>query len=351
MTRTARLALAPAAVLLAWGAAAPARTSAATPPWGALARKPDSWFKAPEGRAAVSNVLSHQAPAGDWPKNIDTTREPYAGDRSKLQGTFDNGATVGEVRFLARAYRVNGDDACRASVLKAIDHVLEAQYPNGGWPQSYPPGKKYPRHVTFNDGTMVHLMELLRDVSTKDDFAFAGPERWARAGRAFDAGVGCILRCQVPVNGVKTVWCAQHDEVTLEPRPARSFEPVSLSGGESAGILLLLMSLDRPGPEVVAAVEAGARWFEKVKLTGIKQVTVGGDKKIVPDPNAPPLWARFYEIGTDRPIFCGRDGVVKYDIAEIEPERRNGYAWYGTWGANVARRHARWKAERAGAGR
>ena len=79
----------------------------------------------------------------------------------------------------------------------------------------------------------------------------------AAAGKAFDAGIACILKCQVKVNGTLTVWCAQHDEITLEPRPARTFEPVSLSGAESAEILLLLMSLDHPGPEVIRAVEAG----------------------------------------------------------------------------------------------
>src|SRR5262249_29706193 len=76
-------------------------------------------------------------------------------------------------------------------------------------------------------------------------------------------------------------------------------------------------------------------WFEKVKLTGIKVVPKpepgtpkGFDRVVVQDASAPPLWARFYEIGTDRPIFCGRDGVIKYSLAEIEYERRNGYSWY-----------------------
>jgi PelA/Pel-15E family pectate lyase len=64
----------------------------------------------------------------------------------------------------------------------------------------------------------------------------------------------------------------------------------------------------------------------------------------VKDPNAPPLWARFYEIGTNRPFFCGRDGVKKYDIAEIESERRNGYAWYGAWPARLPQEFAQWKA-------
>ena len=44
------------------------------------------------------------------------------------------------------------------------------------------------------------------------------------------------------------------------------------------------MSLDRPGPEVIRAVDAGARWFEKVKLTGIREIKVDGDKRIVARP-------------------------------------------------------------------
>jgi hypothetical protein len=46
---------------------------------------------------------------------------------------------------------------------------------------------------------------------------------------------------------------------------------------------------------------------------------------------APPLWARFYDIGTNMPIFADRDGVPKPALADIGYERRNGYAWYGTW--------------------
>ena len=64
------------------------------------------------------------------------------------------------------------------------------------------------------------------------------------------------------------------------------------------------------------------------------------------DPDAPPLWARFYEIDTNRPMFSGRDGVKKYDIAEIESERRNGYAWHGAWGADVLKRYMVWKNSR-----
>ena len=36
----------------------------------------------------------------------------------------------------------------------------------------------------------------------------------------------------------------------------------------------------------------------------------------------------FRSLGTNRPIFSGRDSVIRYSMAEIEYERRNGYRWY-----------------------
>jgi hypothetical protein len=59
--------------------------------------------------------------------------------------------------------------------------------------------------------------------------------------------------------------------------------------------------------------------------------------------HASPLWARFYEIGTNRPVFAGRDGVIKYNMAEIEQERRTLYAWYTRSGTTVFRRYEQWK--------
>ncbi len=316
--------------------------------WSAHARQSDDWFRGQKARAIADNLLSQQSARGDWPKNYDTGAEASRADPDKIKGTFDNGATVGEIRFLARSFRVNGNTAYRDAALKGIDHILESQYPNGGWPQTAPPGTGYPRHITFNDNTMSNLMTLLRDVATTDEFAFAGPERRQKAQTAFDRGIQCILRCQIRVNGALTAWCAQHDEKTLEPAQARSYELPSLSGGESAGLLLLLMSLDHPSPEVIQAVDAGAKWYETAAIHGIREKVVDGDKVIQRDPTAKPIWARFYDIRTNRPFFCGRDGVKHDDVAEIEAERRNGYAWYGYWGEAVANRYRDWKKERRG---
>jgi len=327
-----------------WVLGCPA-TALAEPLWRDYLKKPDDWYRRAEGIRIANNVLSWQSVHGSWPKNMDTTAKPFTGDAKKLAGTFDNGATVGELRLLARAFRATADPRDQQAFLKGLDHILKARYPTGGWPQFYPPGAKYHRHITFNDGTMVHLMELLREVATSADYEFVDAERRKAARESFDRGIQCILKCQIVVNGKLTVWCAQHDEIDYRPRPGRTYELVSLSGAESVGVLQLLMRLDHPSPEVVRAVGAGAEWFESAKLTGIRQTRVNGDKVIVKDPTAPPLWARFYEIESNRPIFSGRDGVKKYDLAEIESERRNHYAWYGDWGERVARDYAQWKAK------
>ncbi|MBT3199524.1 MAG: pectate lyase [Phycisphaerales bacterium] len=311
--------------------------------WRDYRKKPDKWFASKEGVQITRNILSWQTLRGDWPKNTDTMTKPFTGNRKQLRGTFDNGATTDELRFLAKAYVVTKNAACGKAFIKGLDHILAAQYPTGGWPQSSPPGRGYHRHITFNDNAMVRLMEFLRDLADSDDYKFVKPDRRTKAKLAFTRGLRCILKCQIRVKGKLTAWCAQHDEKNYKPRPARSYEHISISGCESVGIVRLLMSIDKPGTEVIAAVNGAMAWFESAKITGIKQVSRNGDKVIVKDSNAPPLWARFYDIKTNRPIFSGRNGVIKSALAQIEQERRTGYAWYGTWPASLNKPYAEWK--------
>jgi PelA/Pel-15E family pectate lyase len=313
---------------------------AATPMFGgsvsSYLNKPDEWFRSGQAMEIATNVLSWQAPEGGWPKNVDTT-VPFAGERSQSHSTFDNHATTDELRYLARM--AASERSYIAPFLRGLDYILTAQYTNGGWPQFSPPPKdKYHRHITFNDGTMVRLLEFMREVRTDKRYSFAPDEMRQSCQRAFDRGIDCTLKCQIRVNGKLTVWCAQHDEIDFGPRPARAFELVSLSGSESVGIVRLLMSLEKPSPEVVRSIDAAVVWFESAKIPGIKVVELeakdtpkGKDRTVVKDTNAKPMWARFYEIDTNRPFFCGRDGVRKYALADIEYERRNGYAWLGYW--------------------
>lgn len=300
--------------------------------------EPSEWFLSPEGKRITENILSYQSEQGDWPKNKSTTESPYTGNPSALHGTFDNGATTDELRFLAKASKATGDERLKKAFLKGLDLILKAQYPSGGWPQFYPPDRQYHRHITFNDNAMIRVMIFLREVAKEPLYDFVPTAQRTECSAAFDRGVECILKCQVRIDGVPTAWCAQHDELDYTPRPARKFELASLSGSESVGIVRLLMSLESPSPAVINSVNSAVEWFRKSAIHGIKieKTTVVGatkdhDTVVVKDPSAPPVWARFYDLKTGKPFFCDRDGFPKETITEIGFERRNGYRWYGDW--------------------
>ena len=55
-----------------------------------------------------------------------------------------------------------------------------------------------------------------------------------------------------------------------------------------------------------------------------------------------PIWARYYEIGTDRPIFGDRDKTIHDDVNEISRERRMGYGWFNDTAKQVAQHYAKW---------
>ena len=304
------------------------------------AKQSSEWFQGEEGRCIADNVLTWQTLHGSWPKNIDTASEPFDGNIKDLHGTFDNGATTNELRFLARAFLATDEPRYEKAFLKGLSHIFEAQYSTGGWPQYYPLSKNYHRHITFNDGVMVRILELLRDATDSSDYGFLKTEYTTKTKTAVTKGIDCILRTQIKQNGKLTAWCAQHDENTLDPAWARSYEPPSISGAESVGVVRFLMSIEEPTPEIIAAVEGSVAWFGSVAIQGMRleeftDAEGQDDKRIVADPDAGPLWARFYEIGTNRPIFLDRDSVVRYAFSEIGQERRTGYAYYGGWAAKL----------------
>jgi PelA/Pel-15E family pectate lyase len=108
------------------------------------------------------------------------------------------------------------------------------------------------------------------------------------------------------------------------------------------------------------AVDSAVEWLRQVKLSGVRvervKATVAKferhdadfDVVVVSDEKSPPLWARHYEIETNRPVFAGRDAVKRYALAEIERERRTGTLWYGHWPENLLEKeYPQWRAARA----
>jgi PelA/Pel-15E family pectate lyase len=326
-------------------AAATAIQSAAPPPvlsWGrGVVEQRPAWYASPAARAIADAVLAYQSPHGAWPKNTDLTRAPATPVDHREATTIDNGATTLPMQFLALMVHATGEPRYRAAFERGVDYLLAAQYPNGGWPQYFPLRPGYYSRITYNDNAMINVMTVLRDSAAgTPPYGFVDDARRARARAAVARGIDVILRTQIRQDGKLAAWCAQHDERTLAPAWGRAYEPPSLSGSESVGIVRFLKEIDRPAPQISAAIDGAVAWLRSVTIRGLRVETFTRpdgtrDRRVVQDPAAPPIWARFYELGTNRPIFLGRDSVVRYALDEIEQERRNGYAYYGTWAASL----------------
>ena len=328
--------------------------------WSEIINKSEpAWFATAEAKAVAENVLLYQRNIGGWPKNTQMQTPLTEAEKQKLialksiskELTTDNRATTQEMLFLSKMYAQVPDERYKNAFLAGLNYLLEAQYENGGWPQFYPLKKGYSTHITYNDDSMVNILNVLKEYVDKTDYySIKLPEATLEKAKiAFSKGIDCIIKSQYKQYGILTAWCAQHDEVTLLPANARAYELASLSGKESAKIVLLLMSIENPSLEIITAVNSAVAWFEKTKITDLREERVAVpnskimEKVMVKDPNATPLWARFMELEDNTPFFCDRDGIKKASIAEIGQERRTGYAWYTNEPKEVLKKYPAWK--------
>lgn len=325
-------------------------------------KKDQPKYKPTQLREIGDNILLFQKNNGGWAKNYDimailtpAQKDSINTDKGNLNTTFDNGTSYTHVTGLAQIFEATQDQKYADGAIKGINFILDAQYGNGGWPQYFPLQKGYSRHITFNDDAYVGIMNTLKDV--RDDrtrYSFVNDALRERVSKAYDKGLECILNTQINDFGEVTAWCQQHDEVTLQPAWARAYEMPSICNAESAGIVQLLMDIDQPSARVISAVKNAVNWFNESKIEGIRVKTVQAapdtsrytvsrvDRVVVQDPAAPPIWARFYELQTHRPIFCNRDGKIVYSLAEVARERRSGYGWYTYNPQKVLDRYPAW---------
>ena len=112
-----------------------------------------------------------------------------------------------------------------------------------------------------------------------------------------------------------------------------------------------------PDPETIIqnAIHDAVKWLEDVKITGYSYrkvpiderpyhaTTINYDRVLVADPEAPPVWARFYDLEQSKPFLSKRDGTIVYNLSEISFDRRIGYAWYGYWPLQVFEKYELWK--------
>jgi PelA/Pel-15E family pectate lyase len=227
--------------------------------------------------------------------------------------TLDDNVTQSAIRVLMRLDRALGfrDAAIHEAVRFALDKLVEAQYPIGAWPQrfagapdhagrpvlraSYPetwdrtwPGPVYQQHYTFNDNSISDVIDVMLEAARIYD----EPRYLAAAER----GGQFILLAQMPEP--QPAWAQQYD-ARMHPAWARVFEPPSVTGGESQGIMRTLLMLHR---------ETGdPKYLEPIPraLAYLKQsVLPPSDRDVdVRRRVTGPVLARFYELQTNRPLY------------------------------------------------
>jgi PelA/Pel-15E family pectate lyase len=247
---------------------------------------------------------------------------------------FDDNTTQSALRFLnALADAAKDSKDPRAAAVRmtrdyGLKKLIEAQYPNGGWPQRWDgkphdakthPVKKaafpqdYPRehpkvsyygHYTLNDGAQRDCVQTLIDAHRR-----TGRTEYLAAAKR---GAEFFLLAQLPEP--QPIWAQQYNE-NLEPAWARAFEPPCASAGESAGAMRALVDfyLEFNDRRYLEALPPAFAWFQRSSI-------------------GPNRWARMYELRTNKPIYGDRDGKIYYRLADISKERQTGYSWESDYG-------------------
>jgi PelA/Pel-15E family pectate lyase len=325
---------------------------------------------APEQVAQIAdNILRYQRQDGGWIQNQDPARildaeglAQYAQEASRTGGSFDNRNIYTHVDYLAGAYASTGDARYRDASLRGLEFILAQQNPRcGGWPHSVPGTESYHPYITIADDVTAGVLGTLRTAaSDAPRFGFIEAPLRDRIRQAVGNGDACLLRLQVRQGSTLAGWAGQYDDKTLQPTHGRRFELPAMATQETVGVVRYLMSIPKPSPEVVAAIDGAVAWLQRVEMEGWRIETFQAepeqyryhsattDRRLIRDASASGLWARFYDLSDNSVVLATRDGVRVTDYSEIPRERRTGYEWYGQWPKPLlSKDYSNWKAQLA----
>ncbi|GAB4317329.1 MAG: hypothetical protein Kow0069_20010 [Promethearchaeota archaeon] len=236
---------------------------------------------------------------------------------SRRATILDDHVTQDALDFLLDVYLVTGNETYREALWRGFDCLDAMEKPGGGWPQrSNYPADAYESLVTLNDDALREVVFLL----LKAHAAFPGDSRFlAAAERA-----GLFLKRVQGAGGApyQAGWAQQYDDDD-QPAWARSFEPPAICSKQTVSAMecLLELYLVTGNASWLEPIPAGVAWLR------MDNTTVGVDE----DGN--PVYARLYELGTNRPIY-GVDGGKWSDVKYVYDlsQAREGYSWQGGYG-------------------
>ena len=303
--------------------------------WGEMEAKPTMIWVQPPGTATMGHVFLDayhatgdeyyylaaeqvagaliwgQHPSGGWNYLIDFAGEGSVRDWYDTVGragwrleefhhyygnaTFDDAGTSESAQFLLRLYVEKRDPKYRPALERAIDFVLDSQYPMGGWPQRYPLSHEFSHHgkpdytsyITLNDDVAKENIKFLTMC-----YQVLGEQRVIepviRAMNAF-----LILQQGQP----QPAWALQYT-LDLKPAGARTYEPNSLTTHTTASAIDQLMEFYVLTGETkfLARVPEALDWLDSLRLSDEWAKKTGRTHPT------------FIEIGTNKPLYVHRRG-------------------------------------------
>lgn len=260
---------------------------------------------------AVGGWRMRQPVTDEWAD--ETVPDDVAAYQRGAFADLDDSRSQGPARFFIELVRDGStSEHHREALDRALQMLLDAQYPSGGWPQIYPPPENendYRRYHTLNDASMPNTMLVLL-------------EAWRTFGEqehldAVVRGADWLLDVRLP----GAAWAQQYydDFVTgpmipNHPAPARWFEPMAITASESGAAMNVLTEvwLETGDEKYIEPFDEIVAWYERSRL-------------------ADGRWARFYELHTNRPLYCTPERIITHSDESL----RQGYGWKGGYGNRV----------------
>lgn len=267
-----------------------------------------------------SALIRGQLESGGWGPNIELdpllrSKYAYRVDHRTTIGkrfnrtTFDDNKSQSALLCLMLADKELGfqNAAIHEAALYALEAFVNTQYANGAWPQRYSEpstdddrpvlNARYPKSwnrtyeridynsfYTLNDNTVCDLIDLMLTA-----YAVYQDERWLKSAKR---GGEFLLLAQLPEP--QPGWAQQYN-LNMEPAWARKFEPPAITGSESQKVIATLLTLfeETSDQRYLAPVPRAIEYYQSLTLD---------DGRL----------ARFYELGTDKPLYFTTDYKLVY---------------------------------------
>lgn len=303
------------------------------------------FFQTDQATVLADWILQYQLPDGGWASGVyypsleaGTPVAQTAQEKESLRSSLQGQSTLAEIHFLSQMYQQTARRKYRRAAEEGIRFLVRAQYSHGGWPLQQ--GQADPI-ISLADNTFINVMNLMyRLYMGRVPYDYVPDDLRQQCLEAFQHGVDFLLRTQCRFEGKPTGWCTNYSAESLLPVAGGPQQPVAVNSQITDDMTLLLQNLIEPSEAVKEAIAGARNWYETTKISGLTRqnyINKQGkrDFRFVQDRHAPALWALYYSLEDNQPIFCELDGTQVRNLDDLTYEARKSLSWYNNDGARL----------------